>query len=138
MIRGTRRWIGIGLLLTLSGCGSFPRIIVLHDPLAPQEHLELGIRYESQRDWAAAEKEYRAALDPDPRFPPALANLGNLYAQQGQYDTARDYYRRALRYDPNHPMANNNLAMIYVTQGIHLAEAGEMIDRALAADPPHR
>lgn len=138
MIRAIRWWIGIGLLVALGGCGSFPRIIFLHDPLTPQEHLQLGIRYESQKDWASAEKEYRAALDQDPRFLPALANLGNLYAQQGQYKTAEEYYRRVLKDDPNHPMANNNLAVIYIKQGARLTEAEELIDRALAADPQHR
>jgi Tfp pilus assembly protein PilF len=128
----------MGLLFTIGGCGSLPRIVVLHDPLTPQEHVQLGVSYESQKDWASAEKQYQAALAQDPDFLPALANLGNVYAQQEQYASAEKMYRRALHLDPNNSMVNNNLAWIYVVQGIHLDEAGERIDRALARDPGHR
>ncbi|HTN43266.1 MAG TPA: tetratricopeptide repeat protein [Nitrospiria bacterium] len=128
----------MGLLLAVGGCGSLPRIVVLHDPLTPREHVQLGVSYESQKDWGSAEKQYQAALAQDPDYLPALANLGNVYAQQEQYASAEKMYRRALQRDPNQPMANNNLAWIYILQGIHLAEAGERIDRALAADPGHR
>jgi len=128
----------MGLLFTVWGCGSMPRIVVLHDPLTPQEHAQLGVSYESQKDWASAEKQYQAALDQDPDFLPALANLGNVYAQQEQYASAEKMYRRALQHDSNNPMANNNLAWIYIVQGIHLDEAGKRIDRALAMDPDHR
>jgi len=122
----------------MGGCGSLPRIVVLHDPLTPEEHVQLGVSYESQKDWDAAEKQYQAALAQDPDFLPALADLGNVYAHQEQYASAEKMYQRVLRHDPNHPMANNNLAWIYIAQGTHLAEAGERIDRALANDPQHR
>jgi Tfp pilus assembly protein PilF len=128
----------MSLLFAVSGCGFFPRIVILHDPLTPQEHLQLGLGYETQRDWKSAEREYRAALDLNPEFLPALANLGNVYAQQAQYHPAEKIYRRLLKRDPNHGMANNNLAWIFIQQGIHPTEAAALIDRALAADPGHR
>jgi len=128
----------MGLLFTVGGCGYLPRIVVLHDPLSPQEHVQLGVSYESQKDWASAVTQYQAALAQNPDFLPALANLGNVYAQQDQYATAEKIYRRALQRDPDNSMVNNNLAWIYVVQGIHLDEAGERIDRALARDPGHR
>jgi Tfp pilus assembly protein PilF len=138
MARKIRWLIGVGLLFTVGGCGSLPRIVVLHDPLTPQEHLQLAVGYEAKNEWALAEKEYRAALAQDPDFLPARVNLGNVYAQQEQYASAEETYRRVLKRDPNHPMANNNLAWIYIVQGIHLPEAGDLIDRALAADSRHR
>jgi len=134
----TRRLIGMALFISIVGCGSIPRIVFLHDPLTPQEHVKLGLSYESQHDWKAAEKEYLAALDLDPKFQPALAILGNVYAEQEQYEAAEKVYRRLLDLNPNHAMANNNLAWIYIVQGIRLSEASERIERALSADSEHR
>jgi len=130
--------IGIGILVLVSGCGSIPRIVFLHDPLTPQEHFQLALSYEIQNDWNAAIREYQASLDLDPKFEPALAGLGNVYAQQKQYSSAEKVYRRLLKQDPDHAMANNNLAWICIEQGIHLSEASDRIDRALSVDKAHR
>jgi Tfp pilus assembly protein PilF len=130
--------IGIGILILVSGCGSIPRIVFLHDPLTPQEHCQLALSYEVHHDWNAAIKEYEASLDLDPKFEPALAGLGNVYAQQEQYASAEKVYRRLLKLNPDHAMANNNLAWIYIAQGIHLSEASDRIEHALSVDTAHR
>jgi tetratricopeptide (TPR) repeat protein len=130
--------IGIGILISVSGCASIPRIVFLHDPLTPQEHFQLAVSYEIQNDWNAAIREYQASLDLNPKFEPALAGLGNVYAQQKQYASAEKVYLRLLELDSDHAMANNNLAWIYIAQGIHLSEASDRIERALSVDAAHR
>ncbi len=47
-------------LILFSGC-SLPRIIVLKDPLSPEEHLNLGVVYEKEGEFDNAIKEYLKA-----------------------------------------------------------------------------
>ncbi len=47
-------------MLLATAC-SFPRVIVLKDPLTPEEHLNLGVTYEQQGDFDNAIKEYSLA-----------------------------------------------------------------------------
>ena len=44
----------------LSSC-SLPRIIVLEDPLTPEEHINLGVAYEKKGEADNAMKEYKEA-----------------------------------------------------------------------------
>jgi two-component SAPR family response regulator len=46
--------------LLLAAC-SLPRILVLHDPLNSQEHIDLGVSYEKRGEFSAAIKEYEEA-----------------------------------------------------------------------------
>jgi tetratricopeptide (TPR) repeat protein len=112
--------------------------VVLHDPLTPTEHVQLGIAYEAEGKWDSALAEYRAALKKDRRHLPALVNTGNVHTQLQQYAKAERYYRDALKLDPNHPMANNNLAWIKIVQRKDLTEAGRLVQKALASDPERR
>ncbi|HEY4484893.1 MAG TPA: tetratricopeptide repeat protein, partial [Nitrospiria bacterium] len=138
MITALQKAAPLAALLALTGCGAFPKIIVLHDPLSPQQHVDLGTTYEASSDLSAAEKEYRTALDGDPRLVPALIALGNLLTERGDFRQAEKLYRRALKQSPDHPMANNNLAWILIEQDGNLEEAETRIDRALGGDPRHR
>jgi len=54
--------LGYGLcaMLLATSC-SFPRVIILKDPLTPEEHLSLGVTYEQQGDFDNAIKEYNLA-----------------------------------------------------------------------------
>ena len=130
--------LSLGLNLFLLGCSGFPRLVILHDPLTAQEHVQLGVTYEEQGEWERAMAEYRAALKKDHRHLPALVNLGNVHTQRRHYPEAERYYRKALKLDPNHPMANNNLAWILIIQGTDLAEAEGLIRKAIVSDPDRR
>jgi len=118
-------------------CSALPKVRVLHDPLTAQEHLTLGVAYESQGKLDLAISEYKAALRKDSKELgiTALISLGNGYAQKGEYRKAERYYRKALAREPKSGQALNNLAWVYLRQGKKFQEAEEMVRQALAGHP---
>jgi tetratricopeptide (TPR) repeat protein len=119
------------LCLLIAGC-SLPRIIVLDDPLSPEEHLNLGVTYERKGELDSAIKEYEAASK---RLPMAYLYLGNVSFQKEDLDGAERYYRKALENDPGNADACNNLAWLYYTKKENLDEAQELALKALALNP---
>lgn len=133
------------LLITLfsSGCGHLPKIRILHDPLTAQEHLALGVSYESQGKLDLAISEYKAALKKDSKEVEVtpLIYLGNAYAQRKEYKQAEGHYQKALKREPANGQALNNLAWVYLQQGIKLKEAEMLLSQALdqsSRDDPNR
>lgn len=124
--------------LSLVACSGLPRIVILHDPLTPEEHVTLAGRYEAQGLAKQAVEEYQAALRKRPDDVTALVGLGNLSYQRGEMKEAERYYCKALDRDPNHPAANNNLASVYLALGKKLDEAERLARRALAQESPHK
>lgn len=125
-----------GLLMALlvsaavvPGCS---RIVVLHDPLSPPEHNDLGVAYEAQGRLDLAAREYRRALKQDPRFGRARLNLGNVEAAAGRWARAEREYRRALLDLPGDPDPPNNLAVALLRRGRALDEAETLASRAVA------
>lgn len=96
----------------LTGC-SLPRIVILDDPLAPEERINLGVAYERRGKIDKAIEEYRIASK---RLPVAYLYLGNAYMQKGDLYEAERYYRIAIRKVPNLSDAYNNLAWLYYTK----------------------
>lgn len=126
------------LLGGLQACSGFPRIIILHDPLTPEEHVTLGTSYLQQGLHEQAEQEFHAALEQQPRNIPALMALGNLSFEREDFREAESYYRKALDEVPGHPGASNNLAMVYLARGERLDEAERMTLAALPQAGPLR
>lgn len=122
----------------LQACSSFPRLVIFHDPLSPEEHVTLGTSYLQQGLIEKAEEEFLIALDRQPRNIQALVSLGNLSFERGNLEDAEDYYRRVLDEVPGHPGASNNLAMVYVARGEQLDEAERMALTALERAGPLR
>lgn len=122
------------LLGALQACSSLPRIVVLHDPLTPQEHVTLGESYQAQGSTELAVREFQAALRQQSDYAPALIALGNRSFEAGALQEAEEYYRRVLDAVPNHPAASNNLAMVYLSRGDRLDEAERLAKGALAEE----
>ena len=139
-LRKQRSCMGIALLLLfgLTSCGGIPRIIILHDPLSAQEHLQLGIIYESQGDQDLAISEYRRALKKGGGLPEAQFRLGNIYYQQKNYAAAETAYSMALRGDDGNAPLLNNLANLYLRRAKKLREAEALVQKAIEMDPPRR
>lgn len=121
----------ISYFLFTSSC-SLPRIIVLEDPLSPEEHVNLGVAYERKGDLDSAIKEYEAAAK---KFPVAYLYIGNIHFQKEELDEAERYYRKALEKDSGSADACNNLAWLYYTKGENLEEAEELALKALSLNP---
>src|SRR5437870_5467805 len=126
------------LMAALQACSALPRIVVLHDPLSPQEHVTLGESYHAQGKMDLAAREYQAALKKEGDYVPALIALGNLSFETGFLQDAEDHYRHVLTVVPDHPSASNNLAMVYLSRNERLDEAERLAKRALAQGEPLR
>ena len=121
----------VALFALISAC-SLPRITVLEDPLSPEEHLKLGMAYESKKEYDLAAAEYTTASR---SLPAAYLFLGNVLFLQGKYAESEQRYRRAIKELPGDPRPYNNLAWLYSTQGINLEEAENLARRAVALAP---
>ena len=135
-VHSSLSYLSISLLLTIyclliAGC-SLPRIIVLEDPLSPEEHLNLGVAYERKGELDSAIKEYEAASK---QLPMAYLYLGNISFQKKELDEAERYYLEAMRKDPGNADACNNLAWLYYTKRANLEEAEELALKALTLNP---
>lgn len=119
-------------MLLLMGCASFPRVIVLEDPLTPREHLNLGVAYEKRGELGSAIKEYRLASE---KIHVAYLYLGNAYFQKNELDKAEKYYKQAIKKDTHNADACNNLAWLYYTKGENLDEAEKLVLKAMNLNP---
>ena len=87
------------------------------DPASAGTFVNLGTIHFHLRDWDAAERYYRRALDADPRYALAHFNLGNLFDEKGDRALALVHYLLALRLDANYADAHYNVALLYQSSG---------------------
>lgn len=118
-------------LLFLCGC-AFPRIIVLDDPLSPEEHLNLGVAYEQNKEYESALKEYEKALK---EHPAAHLYMGNIYFLRNEYSEAEYHYKLVIDEDSKNADAYNNLAWLYYTKKVNLKEAEVLALKAIDLNP---
>ncbi len=123
--------ICFSLLPLISGC-ALPRIIVLDDPLTPEEHLNLGVIYEEKGEFENAINEYRLAAK---KLPIGYLYLGNVHFQKNELNAAERYYRKAIKREPDNADAYNNLAWLYYTKNENLDEAEALARKAMELNP---
>ena len=116
--------------LALSSC-AFPRIAVLHDPLTPEEHINLGVSYEKKGELDAALEQYEAASK---KLSVAYLYIGNVYFQKNDAKHAEKAYKKAIE-RANDAQAYNNLAWLYYTHDQHLEEAEKLARKAVELRP---
>ena len=86
-----------------------------------------------ERDWAAAEPLYRAALELAPDRPSIVFNLGRLMLDQENHAAAEALFRQSVALAPDHEN-HYNLALCLAKQG-RAAEAVAQYDQAIALEP---
>ncbi len=118
-------------LLLFSGC-SLPQMIILKDPLSPEEHLNLGVAYERQGELDHALKEYRLAAK---KLPQAYLYLGNVYFQKKDWEKAEENYKTAIEQNPQEADAYNNLAWLYFTRRENLDRGENLALKAIELNP---
>ena len=118
-------------LLLAGGC-VMPKIIILDDPLSPEEHITLGVVYEKKGEIDHALKEYKLASK---KLPLAYLYMGNVYFQKNEFDEAESAYKTAIKKNPDHSDAYNNLAWLYYTKKENLTEAEELALKAIELNP---
>ena len=119
--------VASSLAVFSTGC-SFPRIIIIKDPLTPEEHVNLGVAYEKKGELDEAIKEYRLAAK---KLPIAYLYLGNVHFQKEEWADAETYYKKAIKKDPQQADAYNNLAWLYCTRGENLDQAENLALKAI-------
>jgi Flp pilus assembly protein TadD len=87
-----------------------------------------------RRDWSAAERKYREAIQLDPALPEPWNGLGYALRQQRRWDESLKAYLEALRLRPNYPQALEYLGHAYVEMG-RLDDARAVLARLRPLDP---
>ena len=124
------RAIGLIMLAMTLSC-SLPKIIVLQDPLTPEEHINLGVSYENKGELDAALKEYETASK---KLPIAYLYIGNIYFQKNDFKNAEKNFKKAIKKTED-PEAYNNLAWLYYTMNKNLEEAERLARKAVELSP---
>jgi Flp pilus assembly protein TadD len=86
-------------------------------------------------EYPAAEATLREALALDPRNLRVLFQLGAVLERQKHHDDAEAAFRQALVLEPASAPILNYLGYMNADRNVRVAEAAEMIERALALDP---
>lgn len=84
--------LGILVLMLFPNC-SLPKIVVLKDPLTPEEHLNLGLAYEKKGLLDSAIQEYKLAAK---KLTIAYLYLGNAHFLKNELGKAETYYKKMI------------------------------------------
>lgn len=106
------------------------------DPVA-HDFYKKAIQASEKEDWNEAIKNYKSALEKDPKFTYAWDNLGICYRRIGDYDKALDAYRQSLAIDPKGKMPLQNIAITYIYKKEYqkAIDAYSVFDKEYPGDP---
>lgn len=111
------------------------RALELDSTLAPALVARATARLNYDWDWAAAEADFRRAIQLNPGYTPAREWLAYLLIATGRLGQAEAELRSALAYSPSSALILADLAHLEYYRG-DFARAHEHLDRAATAYPP--
>lgn len=132
-----KRSILVFALAMLAGC-SMPKVIVLHDPLSADEHVQLGVAYRGQGKHELARDQFRAAVELDKKHGKAWSLLAESAFLLQDHPEAEKAYGRAIDLDPENGDLYNNLAWVLVERNERLDQAGKLVQKAIGLTPSHK
>jgi tetratricopeptide (TPR) repeat protein len=95
------------------------------------EHNDRGVMLFHRRELAAAEVEFRKALDIRPDFAEAYNNLGLTLSDLGKKEESVEAFKKAIDLSPEAPEAYNNLGCLYRIKKDY-QQAVELFNQAIA------
>jgi len=108
--------------------------IALDDRLA-EAHAALGsVRFWFERNWDAAEREFRLAIEINPSYGPAHHDYAWYLVVMGRADEGVSEIKRARDLDPLSPLANSDVGWIYLSARKYDDAIAEM-QRTLELEP---
>ena len=122
IIRRCFQFIGIYLLITLSGCVIMPKTQPsspkINDPLIERnrqwrEHIQAGNLALQQGQLQIALKAYQSAIKFHPKNSETQYKIAEIYFQLEEYEKAKDAFNVFLSLKPNHINALNYIGYIY-------------------------
>ena len=116
--------------LTTASC-AFPKIIVLNDPLSPEEHINLGLTYEKRGEPKGRLRNIKRRRK---TFQLPIC-IWEIYITKKANTLWQGYYRKVIRKKPDVADAYNNLAWMFYRSGTNLKEAEALSQKALDLDP---
>ena len=115
-----RAWLALGHLLENSkpeeALAAYQKAATL-TPKDPEPHLSAGLLRERQKDFPAAETEYKQVLALDPRSTEAIIGLTNLYMKSGRIGEAEPLLRRLAAERPDDAGIHLQLGRVLAAQG---------------------
>jgi TolB-like protein/tetratricopeptide (TPR) repeat protein len=106
------------------------------DNTLAEPHTSLGHLRLHQFNWAAAEQQFKHAIELNPGYDTAHYYYGNLLAALGQFDEAVAEATRALELDPISPNARQNrLFILYLAR--RYEQAVEQVTDTIELDPTY-
>lgn len=98
-------------------------------------YFKKGEKYQDQKNYRAAAREYKKAIKTAPRYAEAYSNLGYTLRKQKAHKEAIKHYKKAIAIDYNLAEAHEYLGEAYAELGkIKLAERELAILRKLGSD----
>jgi DNA-binding winged helix-turn-helix (wHTH) protein/TolB-like protein/Flp pilus assembly protein TadD len=105
------------------------------DPQLVEAHTILGIaRFFNDWDWAAAERDFKRAIEINPNFPLAHEMYGHLLSNLGRHREALEQINRALELDPLSLIANAIKGQMLQFAGRY-DDAVSQLEKAIDVEP---
>ena len=95
---------------------------------------ELGRGYLLKNEIDKAIKNFKKAIEIDPRFYLSYYGLAEIYMKRGEYQRAIENFKKGLKYNPDNPLVITNLGVLYFKTGKY-EKALTQYKKVLAIEP---